>query len=219
MLTAMLAAGCASHTAPLARQQCLNPDGNLARMLHALEAERMNLCASVPSGCDTIPREIERQAVVCPAHTPTMMAAAMIAYEQRQPARAQEWLDALLALTPKDPEAAALRARVAIEQGNLPFALRFLQEQIVMTPSHPGLQEALGAALYLSGRLVDAELALTRAERLGAPHWRVIYDRALLAEARGDASEARRLYREVLDARPNWADADARLKGLGSDTP
>jgi Flp pilus assembly protein TadD len=219
MAAGLATSGCAQKTTTLARQQCINPDVRLSEAMRALEAEREGGCTKVPSGCDTIPQEIERLALVCSRHTPTMMAAAVLAYEDHQPVRAEQWLDVLLSLTPRNPDAAGLRARIAIEEGNLPYALRMLEQHIALEPSHPGLQETLGAALYLSGRFTEAQLALARAERLGAPHWRVAYDLALVAEARGEVSEARRLYREALNGRPAWSEAESRLKGLGPDVP
>ena len=216
-VAAAAAGGCSTRAgAPmLARQQCVNPDARLSALLHQLDAARSAGCDAAGRVCDAVPLDIERQAVICPTHTPTILAAAVLAYEQHQPARAEQWLDTVLSLTPADADAAALRARLALEAGNLPLAMKVLERGVEQSPAHGGLQEVLGAAYYLSGRLSAAQMALVRAERFGAPHWRVAYGMGLVAEAEGQASEARRLFQEALAGRPGWPEAEARLKALG----
>ena len=217
----LMAASCAVNTDPLAHQRCNNPDGQLANVLQPLEALRAKGCddnGAQPqnSDCDRLRRELERLAVVCPGHTPTLMANAVVAYDEHRTANAQQFLDQILAQSRSYPDAAVLRARIAIEEGNLPFARRLLEQQIKLAPDHAGLHETYGGALYLSGQLPQARYELTTAGELGAPRWRVAYDLGLIEEASGQLAEARRYYAEALEGNPGWAPAQSRLKALAA---
>jgi tetratricopeptide (TPR) repeat protein len=220
VVVVLLGSCCGSAGQLTVRQECYDPDGQLAALLPQLEANRAKGCAddrhiSDPrSACESVPREIERLALVCPNHVPTLMANAVMAHDRGQSPSAQQFLDRIFERRSSQPDAAALRAQIAIEDGNLPFARRFLEQQIRLAPDHAGLLEMYGAALYLSGRMQDARLVLERAELLGAPRWRIAYHLGLLAEAAGALEEARRLYTEAVDENPGWEPAQARLKGL-----
>ncbi len=50
-------------------------------------------------------------------------------------------LDELASLHTAYPEAAVLRARIALEEGNRPFAIRFLDQQIRQFGDVPQLRE------------------------------------------------------------------------------
>jgi predicted Zn-dependent protease len=210
--------GCSTRS-PLVRQQCYNPDAQLADVLPEFEALRARGCDEAtaqggPSECERLQREIERLAVVCPAHAPTLMANAVIAYEDRRPDAAQQMLDLVLAQPRAYPDAAVLRARIAIEDGNLPFARRLLAQQIRLVPDHAGLHETHAAALYLEGNLPESRVELTMASALGAPRWRIAYHLGLIEETSGRADEAARLYQEAATGNPGWEPAESRLKAL-----
>ena len=214
----MTMTGCATRS-PLVRQQCYNPDAQLASVLPAFEALRARGCdeATVqggPSECERLQREIERLAIVCPAHAPTLMANAVIAYDQQRPAEAQQMLDVVLAQPRAYPDAAVLRARIAIEDGNIPFARRLLAQQIRLVPDHAGLHETHAAALYLDGNLQESRTELTMAGALGAPRWRIAYHLGLIEETSGRSDEATRLYQEAVTGNPGWEPAESRLNAL-----
>jgi tetratricopeptide (TPR) repeat protein len=210
-LVALAATG-ACATAPVVRQTCYNPDAQLAAVLEPLEAARARGCGQ--TDCVSLEREIGRLALVCPGHVPTLMANAVIAYDRGRPEVAQPFLDELLARGRSQPAAAVLRARIAMEQGNLSYARRLLAEQITLAPDRPELHETLGAALYLDRNLPEASRELATAAALGAPRWRIEYHQGLIAEASGDEDAARRHYRQALAENPGWTPAEARLKGL-----
>lgn len=213
-----MASACAT-AAPLRHQECYNADAQLAAVLRPLEALRATGCgAGVAQGgsseCNRLRLEIERLVVVCQGHVPTLMANAVMSYDEHQSVKSQQFLDQILALSPSYPDAAVLRARIAIEEGNLPFARRLLDQQIKLAPDHAGLHETYGAALYLGGQLPEARRELTTAGALGAPRWRIAYHLGLVEEASGRLDEARRYYSESLEANPEWAPAASRLKAL-----
>ena len=212
----LLTTACASS--PLLRQQCYNPDAQLAAVLPPYEAARANGCGAgraQPEGsdCDRLAREIARLSVVCPAHAPTLMANAVIAYDDNRPAESQQFLDLILSQPRGYPDAAVLRARIAIEDGNIPFAKRMLEQQIKLVPDHSGLH-AYAAARYLDGNMPEARAELTMAGALGAPRWRIAYHLGLLEEASGRNDDASRLYAEALAGNPGWPPAESRLKAL-----
>ena len=215
----LVTSACAT-TSPLVRQECYNPDAQLARLLQPFESLRANGCVVAGdvqrggSECERLRREIERLAVVCPTHVPTLMANAVIAYDEHRTAQSQQLLDQILAQPRSYPDAAILRAQVAIEEGNVPFALRLLEERIRLAPDHSGLHETYAAALYLDGKLPEARGELTMAGALGAPRWRIAYHLGLVEEASGRRDEASRYYSEAVEANPAFEPAKSRLKAL-----
>lgn len=216
---ATLMAGACASTSPFVRQECGNPDVRLAGVLQPLEALRAKGCETgvAPDGrseCDRLQREIERLALVCPEHAPTLMANAVIAYDAHRPAISQQYLDQILAQARIYPDAAVLRARIAIEEGNLPFARRLLEQYVRLAPDHAGVHETYGAALYLERQFEEAKRELTKAAALGAPRWRIAYHLGLVEEATGRLDEALRYYTEALDANPGWGPAQSRLNAL-----
>lgn len=157
---------------------------------------------------------IERLAVEFPNHAPTLFAAASLSYESGEKERAASYLDELLARHPIYPEAAVLRSRIAIEEGNLPGARRTLEEQVQYTPDNASLREALSATHFLDGKLSASLLQLEIAERLGAPAWRVAFNRGLIAEAAGNPRAAIEQYEISLAERPGYRFAVSRRNGL-----
>ena len=220
--TAVALAGACASAPPLARQQCYNPDAQLASLLQPLAALQAKGCdagvGARESECERLRREIARLAVVCPAHAPTLMANAVIAYDDHRPVDAQQLLDQILAQPRPFPDAAALRAQMAIEEGNIPYAARLLQEQIRLVPDHAGLHEAYAAALYVDGKLTDARSELMFAESLGAPRWRIAYHLGLIEEAQGRRDEATRFYAEAVMGNPDFQPAQSRLRALRAAT-
>ncbi|MGQ0736799.1 MAG: hypothetical protein ACT4QD_24490 [Acidobacteriota bacterium] len=211
VLVATCAASACAARGPLARQECVDPDRQLAAVLKPFEELRASGCTA---GCEPLRREIERLAVVCATHAPTLMANAVLAYDERQPAAAQQYLDLMLAQPGRHPDAGVLRARIAAEEGNLAFARRLLEAQISLTPDHAGLHETYGAVLYLGRQLVEAVRELTTAEALGAPRWRIAYHLGLIDEAASRWEEAVKHYMEAIAGNPGWAPAESRLKAL-----
>jgi tetratricopeptide (TPR) repeat protein len=209
--------------APYLRNQyetaCTLPDLQLAEAWDLLEEAR-----STAGGCDRDARgmnrcralrgEIERIAFVCPNHIPSLMTTAVLAYEDKDFARAGERLDSILNMVKVHPDAAVLRARISLEEGNLPFTLTFLKQRIELSPDHAQLREVYGATLFLSGRMDEAKAQLAVAEQLGAPRWRVAYHLGLFEERQGQAQNARRLYQESSDLKPGWELPVARMNGL-----
>ncbi len=219
LVAGSLVAGACAATSPLLHQVCYNADAQLAGVLQPLESLRGQGCGggggqAGTAECERLRRELERLAVICPGHVPTLMANAVIAYDEHRPIKSQQYLDQILAQPHSYPDAAVLRARLAIEEGNVPYARRLLEQQIKLAPDHAGLHETYGAALYLGRELVQARRELTTAGALGAPRWRIAYHLGLIEEAAGRLDEASRYYSEALEANPGWAPAESRLKAL-----
>lgn len=178
-------------------------------------------------GCDLsdfeskelIRRKAENLLFRYPRHVPTRLFAALLAYEAQDPHRATEHLDTLFALQPVHPEAAVLRGRIALEEGNFVFAVTFLEDQIALRPDHADLYEALASAYFVADRSQDALSALSTAEGLGAPRWRTAFNSGLVEEALGQTDQAIAHYKESLQLMPGWPPAKARLNGLEKGFP
>ena len=142
------------------------------------------------------------------------MANAILAFQSHDLVRSQQLLDQLLSLDAKYPEAVSLRARIALQEGNLHFAIRFLQEQLRRFGDNPGIHETYASALYLSHLWNDARVQLGIAAKLGAPDWRISFGLGLIDESQGLFAQAKAHYEEALRARPNWKPPEARLRAL-----
>jgi hypothetical protein len=105
-------------------------------------------------------------------------------------AESQQFLDLILSQPRAFPDAAVLRAQIAIEDGNIPFAKRLVVQQIRLVPDHAGLHEAYAAALYLDGNMVEARSELTLAARSARPGGVWLYHLGLLEEAGGRTDNA-----------------------------
>jgi tetratricopeptide (TPR) repeat protein len=214
-MTMSIAASACAPQSGLVRQQCYDADGQLATFLAPLEEGRGAGCAMYPLDCENLRRDIERLSLVCPGHVPTLVSNAVIAYEAGQVVKAQQFLDRIFERPGSHPDAAVLRARIAVEEGNIPFARRFLEQQILLAPDHAALRETHAGVLYLAGDGQLARRELNAAGDLGAPRWRIAYHLGLLEEAEGQMENAKRLYGEAIAGNPAFAPAQARLKGLG----
>lgn len=217
MVVVALGTACAS-TPLLREQECYDADAQLMALLGPFEALHTPVCAASSSGdgaeCWRLRRQIEHLALVCVAHSPTLLANAVIAYDEGQTAKAQQWLDLILARPARHPEAAVLRARIAIDEGNTTFARRLLEQEIRLAPDYAALHETLGAALYLNGNLPEARQEITLAAALGAPAWRVAYHGGLIEEALGHLDDAERRYADALAGNPDWEPARAHLTAI-----
>ncbi len=202
---------------------CSTAGARLAENWTALQEARTDpggcLSTSGVDRCEGLRAEIERLALACPSDPPALLANAVLAYDSRQLAKAQQLLDHLLSLPQVHPEAAILRGRIALEEGNVPFALRFLEQQVRLSPDRAGLRELYASALFVAHDWKQATGELAIAERLGAPKWRVAYHYGLLEEAAGNLTEAARRYQEALTERPAWKPAETRLAGLKARLP
>jgi|688.fasta_scaffold00832_3 tetratricopeptide (TPR) repeat protein len=167
--------------------------------------------------CDRAKNQIERLSLEFPRHTPTLLQNATIAYDQREIVKAERYCDQLLSVEPMHAEGAILKARIAMENGNLPSARRLLAAQVGYAPGHSLLRETYAAVLYMSGDYPAADGQLTAAARLGAPNWRVAFHRGLIAESRKDLYKAKALYEECLVENPGFQPAEARLAGINAE--
>lgn len=164
--------------------------------------------------CETLRLQIRRLSIDCPANTDVLMANAILAFEDHNLARAQQLLDELESNGTRSPDAAVMRARIALDQGNLQFALKYLRQQVRLLGDHAGLRETYASALFLNREWDAALVELDVAQKLGAPTWRVAYGQGLIAEEMGRFPEALQRYQEALTAKPGWREAESRLKAL-----
>ena len=163
---------------------------------------------------DIIRHRIESLALEYPGHVPTLMANAIVAYDSKMPEQAQQYLDRVFAIRPAHPDAGILRARIAIDEGNTGLARRVVEEQIHLSPSHAGPRETYASVLFVTGRYDEARSALDAASALGAPVWRVSYNRGLIEEAAGETERAKTFYEITVRTNPDFAPAQERLKAL-----
>lgn len=172
-------------------------------------------------GCDGnvrskefIRRQTENLIFRYPRHTPARFLAALMAYEANDSARAVEHLDTALALDPVHPEAVALRSRIALEEGNVQYAKRLLQDQIALVPNDASLHEVMSSAYYMSEEYDVALRELDTSERLGGDRGRIAYNRGIIYEAKGEPQIAAGHFKTATTAAPYWPRPKGRLEAL-----
>jgi tetratricopeptide (TPR) repeat protein len=216
--------GC-SVTGFEARPQPTDPNESLHTYLDALQRARANGGTTeiaqgdihAPSDTHRIENEIRRLALEFPTHVPTLFANAILSYEVDDRESTQRYLDRVLAIDPRRVDAVLLRSQLAMHEGNLPFARTLLQKSIELVPDSAELHEALAATDYLAGRFDEARTGLAKADRLGAPRWRMAFNRGLVEEASGNRDEALSQYTASLEDRPDFELARARSRALQAD--
>jgi len=195
---------------------CVNAEAQLSQSWKGLnEAVQSGACAQNNGiECQALRAKIERLSVDCPSNPDVVMANALLAFQDRNFTRAQQLLDDLFSKGVNYPEAVALRARVALSEGNSRFALRFLEEKIRENGSDSGIRETYASALFVANRWDEAQTQLNIAARLGAPLWRVAFGSGLIEEAKGNYEVAKLKYQEALKGKPGWPQAESRLRAL-----
>lgn len=161
-------------------------------------------------------RQAENLAFRYPDHIDTRMFCGILAYEAENPVDATRHLDHVLRIRPDTPEAAVLRARIAMEDGNTQYAVRVLEDMRSLRPDSYSVREGLASAYYMNEQHELAHEAIDSAERLGAPAWRISYNRGLLAELDGELPEAYVHYRDAIAQAPDWNMPRERMEGLSS---
>jgi tetratricopeptide (TPR) repeat protein len=220
LLAGLVAVGtsCASANGFGFREQSCDVDQRLEELMDAWDCARSGDCdqneGHVVIDCDRVRNQLEGLAFEFPRHVPTLMANAVVAYESKDNVKTARYLDAVFDVEGMHREAALLRCRISIEEGNLPAAMRLIERQVHYLPDDAELREVHAAALYMSGDFASARSALDVAEVLGAPAWRVAFHRGLIAESKGEAREAERHYQDALRENPEAQNARSRLNGL-----
>jgi tetratricopeptide (TPR) repeat protein len=216
MLTA-----CASMDTHIDKYPAANDRLNYILGLYKINQKDGNACqemwkANNPiTDCDRLLVELERLVAEFPHHQRVLMANAVLQYNNGRPDKAQYLLDNLLGQSGSHPEAAILRARISLEQGNHIRATQALEREIILAPFHPGLRSALAAVFYADGDYAKARGVMRSA--IGETNlnpWRTAYHHGLLAEGEKDWQGACLLYRLALDQRPGYKPASARLIGI-----
>lgn len=221
LLGALLALSACRHV-PHNRHDSGDPDVRLAAALEQLDearsqGENNNVLRSdqrVIVDSDASRYRIRQLALEFPNHGPTLLVNAELAFEAGDMASAQGYLDRLLTLEPDNVFGGIYRARIALNEGNIPLARDVMERQLEMNPDSPHLHEVMASVHFFSGDLTAADKSLVTAGRLGSAEWRVAYHRGLIAEKRGDVEGARRLLRRSSELNPDDPRSRARLIGL-----
>ncbi len=109
--------------------------------------------------------------------------------------------DQALALRPNWQTARVNRARARLLGGKQP-AEDALKEAIKVHPHHPELLYLLGRVFEREGKVASAEKAYTRQSALNPMHARARFDLARIWLKQGQRERATRLWRELMDTRP-----------------
>jgi tetratricopeptide (TPR) repeat protein len=206
-----------------------DPDAEVARITAewdratgGLSSEHYGPLEPDESRSETMGRLLDQAEFVAlehPRHLPVLTLCAALCLELRRPDDAVAYLDMARDVDPACAEAAVLRSRIALEQGNHPFALRLLDEQAVLHPDRHEVFEARAAVFFLTGRSGEALQDLTVAGKLGAPAWRIAYNRGLVAEFQRRPDVASVHYAECLKLNPGFEPARARQRGVETPIP
>lgn len=164
-----------------------------------------------PVDCEKMVQDLEALSLEFPNHARTLLANAILQYQLGNMINSQYQLDQLLALPIKMPEAALLRSRIAMSEGNFALARTVISRQLQLVPDYPDLYEAQAASYYLEGRYDKALVAIHAADRLGAPAWRISYHLGLIYEALDQIPQACAQYNSVLRTQPSHRQSISHL--------
>lgn len=164
--------------------------------------------------CRALAHEVEKLYLHYPHHQRITLANAMLQFEIGNTSNSQFLLDQLLSTRAKNPQAAVLRARIALEEGNLNLARNIASQHLQTSPSYYRLYEMRAASYFMEGRYNKALKELGYAEQFGAPNWRIYYHRGLIHEAQLHWAAACDNYFKVLSLSMNHDASTARLMKL-----
>lgn len=214
-LTLMLINGCAS-TPTVSPYE---PDKQLQALLekhHIKRAEGIT-CQRSPQqhvDCHTLASELGKLAITYPQHRDINFIAALVYFQSGRIVDSQLLLDKVLSKQDSLPEAAILRSKIAMQEGNMNLARTLLNRQLQRVPDHPELYASLAATYYLEGRYEKSQHLLQTADRLGAPAWRSSYHLALVHEAQQHWATACQYYVQTLNRLPTHSQSLSRLLAL-----
>ncbi|MFT7052486.1 MAG: tetratricopeptide (TPR) repeat protein [Psychromonas sp.] len=168
--------------------------------------------------CEGLLKEAMQLYTAFPNNEKAQMLNAFLFYEHGRREQATFLLDQLLQQNKPRPEAAIMRSKMAMEEGNLNLAQSILLQQINQNPIYSELHETLAAVYYLKDDYVKALQALSRAEQFGAPDWRVSFHRGLVFENQGLREAACLQYLKTSQIKSDFLLATSRIFAL-SDIP
>jgi tetratricopeptide (TPR) repeat protein len=216
---ALLVVLAACQHVPIDKYATGSPDQRLAYALERLDAARAvgrnnNTIMDeerVIVDPETVKVEIETLAFEFPRHVPILLTNAELAFEASEYEKSQAYCDRILRMQPDNVFAGIIRARIALVDGNVPYARRVLQRQLEYAPESPFIYEVLAGVEFLDGRFAESAKALDHAEALGGEAWRIAYHRGLISERLGQREDAARHFRGCLEIKPQYERARAHL--------
>lgn len=167
--------------------------------------------------CEGMLRRVSQLYTAFPDNERVKMTAALMSYQAGKRGQAAFLLDQLLADERPRPEAAALRARIALEEGNTGRARNLLISQLRQNPMHSTLHEVRAAVYFMDMDYAGAFKSLALSERLGGPPWRIAYHRGLLFEKQGNIAAACEQYADAYRRNPSFAAPEGRLLALADN--
>lgn len=204
------------------RDTTTNPDVRLDDLLILLQYQDSihDQCLDIqrPSSavhdCGRLIVEMQRILNDFPYHQRTMMALSVVYYQMNRKDRAQYVLDELLNMPGAKPEAAILRSKIALEEGNVQLAGDVLLRQILLVPENEQLRSALASVYYSQGEIQRARNILNMTNNANDQLWILSYHNGLLAEAEKDWLSACQLYFNALQLNPAYGPARSRVIAL-----
>lgn len=169
--------------------------------------------------CARLLVELDRLVAEFPSNRRILVANAIFSYKAQRTEIAQLMLDRALAQGGSQAEAAILRARIALEQGNVTGAIQLLERQLMLAPGNLDLRSALASAYYASGEYERARNLLLSVGMKSHNPPEHHYHLGLLAEGEEDWATACAHYRQALGFESDFIPARARIIGLVRYTP
>lgn len=161
--------------------------------------------------CYRLASQLNALNVRYPNNKRIMMATALVEFELGNMSNSQQLLDNILYKRDAYPEAAVLRSRIAIEEGNLNLARSIVERQLSINPDSAHLYEVQASYYYLEGKYTEALQSIKIAERFMKSDWRINYHRGIIYEAQKQWYKACQEYNQVLKAEPSNRVTRAKL--------
>jgi len=164
--------------------------------------------------CYRLASELNALYIQYPNNKRIMMASALVEFELGNTSNSQYLLDNLMSKRGAYPEAAILRSRIAMEEGNLTLARSLVSRQLSITPDNPYLYEMQASYYYMEGKYTEALQSVKIAERFMEPNWRIGHHRGIIYEAQEQWQKACKEYKLILQDEPNNRVINAKIRLL-----
>lgn len=214
-IVSLIMSGCATQPQKLVKFDANNELASIMARYNVSTEGPMNCAERFGSqiDCMTLLDDLEQLMRSVPGNSKVMTITGLLQYKLGRTLESQYTLDQVLALPQPAPEAAILRARLALQHGNFALVKRMIENQIGMLPSYGPFYEMLALNYYLQGQYPEA-LAQLDKNRLFSDSWMTDYHYGLIHQAMENTVTACEAFERALAVNSGHTASKSRLAQL-----
>jgi tetratricopeptide (TPR) repeat protein len=216
VIMSLIMSGCATQPQKLVKFDANNELVSIMARYNVSTRDSMNCAERFGSqiDCMTLLDELEQLMSHAPGNSKVMTITALLQYQLGRTLESQYTLDQVLAIPKPAPEAAILRARLALQHGNFALVKRIISNQIGMLPSYGPLYEILALNYYLQGQYPKALAELDKSRMMSSDTWSTDYHYGLIHQVMENTASACAAFEQVLTVNPDHTASKSRLTQL-----